>query len=132
MPATWRNAALQLGAQHIGSDFELRSVLSAFAPRVRDDAELQRAYLDAIEAIGSDFEAQQALVAFLRHAAPDVNTLAGVLRAAEGIGSDHDQLQVLRLVAARMPDDAQLVAQYRAIAAKMASHEREQAEAAIR
>lgn len=121
---------LELAAQAIGSDFELREMLSAWAPRMQG-ADLVRAYARASREVGSDFEQREALTALVREGRLAAGDWAEVLEAARGIGSDFERATLLIEVAKRMPADAVLVRQYRALTGGMGDHERGRAERAL-
>ncbi|MBW8311113.1 MAG: M56 family metallopeptidase [Rhizobium sp.] len=118
-------------AANLGSDYEARQLLAAAAPATRDNPETLAAYLRVVEGIGSDYEHRQALQHLVEAGPVDLAVADGVLASLGGMGSGYEIGQALQALAAVMPADPGLVERYRAVARRLADHERGQAEKAL-
>ena len=118
-------------AHTIGSDFERRSLLISAVEHARNADQLAVAYAKAAADIGSDFERRESLLALIRAPGFGKAGAAAVLDAAAGIGSDFECREVLIALAGVMPNDADLIARYRAVARRLSDFERTQAEHAL-
>jgi hypothetical protein len=76
------------------SAYDLASVLSGIAPRLRDD-QSRVAYLQAVKSVNSDYERRRALSALLKTGPVSAIVAASVLDAAKSIGSDYEEATVL-------------------------------------
>ncbi|HSX59723.1 MAG TPA: hypothetical protein VLF18_05950, partial [Tahibacter sp.] len=115
----------------IGSDFELRELLSGIAEKADDANAVAARYTQAAKRLGSDFERREALVALLRAGSLGREGALAVLDAASGIGSDFECREVLVEVARRMRDDASVRERALRVADKLSDFEREQVEDAF-
>lgn len=131
-PASAQSMQLALAmAATISSDFETCSLLQHALSKPARYPGLHRDYLKAVNVIGSDFERREALLALITAAEVDATLSIGVLEAASTIGSDFEVKEVLTALAAVMPNDAEVLASYRAVARRLDSHERGQVEQAL-
>ena len=115
-----------LAAQHIESDYGLRTLLEKVAPRAAEPG-LAAAYLQAARKLESDYERRTALIALLEAVKLDAASLSEVLDATAGLGSDYEKGEVLAELAPRVAGDAALSHRYRDVASSMADYERSQA-----
>jgi beta-lactamase regulating signal transducer with metallopeptidase domain len=134
LAAAQLTALLQdLNAMHEG--FEKQQVLSLaaqqIAPWLASSRELTQAYVQALQHLQPSFERSNALIALVNTRQLDRNGYAAVLEATEGMDADFDTCNVLKAVAAVMPNDAELVHQYRRTARRLSEFERGQAERAL-
>jgi beta-lactamase regulating signal transducer with metallopeptidase domain len=128
-PRAMAVATALVASEAIDSDFERRSALQAAAA---SDAPISdAAYLKVADGIDSDFERREALLALIGAGAPSLERSRGILRSASSMSSDFEQREVLVALAARMPNDAALIADYRLAARKLGDYERGQAEEAL-
>lgn len=115
--------------QGMGGDFERRTVLQAVVqagvPLVDEDV------LAAIDAIGGDYDRSESLLAFIASARPDAARSRAILAHVRGIGGDYERGRVLAGLAAAMPADARLIADYRDVARTLPDYDRGQAEKAL-
>lgn len=118
-------------AKSIGSDYERRELLTGAIRNIADADRVAVAYTAAASDIGSDYERRTALLALI--AAPKFGATGAraVLDAVNGMGSDYEAGEVLIALAKVMPDDAGLIARYRAVARKLSDYQRGQAERAL-
>jgi hypothetical protein len=124
--------AIELGNAQIGSDFELRVLLGAAAPRVGASDDLARAYTKAAGSLGSDFELRTALMMLAGSADLTPVGWKSLLESARNIGSDFDCAMVLMSVAQKLPQDAEVIEAYRTTLATIGSDfERQRAAAAL-
>ena len=114
----------------IGSDYELRELLSHTVQKARDPNAIARRYAQTAKRIGSDFERREALVALVRAGTLSREGALAVLDAAGGIGSDFERREVLVEVARRVPDDA-VRARVLQLADDLSDFERRQVEDAV-
>lgn len=122
--------ALSMAAT-IGSDFETRSLLQHALSTSADYPDLHRDYLKAVDVIDSDFERREALLTLIGDAEMDAATAIAILDAASAIGSDFEVKEVLTALAAVMPYDTEVLANFRAVARRLGSHERGEVEQAL-
>jgi hypothetical protein len=118
-------------ARDLGSDYEKRQLLEAGLQRARGNPALRAQYLEVAATIGSDYERKEALLALLRGGAVDAGLALATLEAISGIGSDHECKEALLALAARMPADAAVIEAYRAVARRLSTYERGEAEEAL-
>lgn len=123
--------AVVAAADTIGSDYERRTLLTSAVQRTHDADELSAAYAVAAAKIGSDYERREALVALIHAPGFGKTGARAVLDALSGIGSDYDCREVLVALARVMPNDADLIARYRAVAGHLSDYERGEAERAL-
>jgi hypothetical protein len=124
--------AIDLGAAQMGSDFELRVLLGAAAPRIGASDDLARAYTTAAKSLGSDFELRTALMTLAGSAELTPAGWKLLLESAQAIGSDFECAMVLMSVAHRLPEDAEVFEAYRTTLATIGSDfERQRAAAAL-
>ncbi len=118
-------------AQAIDSDYERRELLVEAVKRTHDAEKLAPAYTSAAAKIGSDYERREALVSLIR--APGFGKVGSrsVLDALAHTGSDYDCREVLVALAHVMPNDADLIERYRAVARHLSDYERGEAERAL-
>jgi beta-lactamase regulating signal transducer with metallopeptidase domain len=121
--AAFTAGLLAFAAEHIESDFGLRSLLEEVADR-GDDPAVASAYLAATRSLASDFEKRSALLELLDDATLDAAGLAALLEVAATIRSDHDRGEVLKELAERVADDEALAHAYSEAASTMGDHER--------
>ncbi len=89
----------------IGSDFELRKMLSALSSDVLVHEESASAFVAASRSIGSDFELRQALAGFLARSDLESVAFDTLIDAAQNIGSDYDLAELLVDFVAVYPSD---------------------------
>lgn len=118
-------------AADIGSDYEKRQVLEAGVRQARSDAQLQLDYLRAAADIGSDYERKETVVALLRGGSVNADTALAALDAIQGIGSSYECKEALLALAAVMPVEPAVVERYRAVARRLSTYERGEAEQAL-
>jgi hypothetical protein len=124
------DAALAATA-HLDSDFDHRTALVATVQHLATDAQLT-AYAQSASHITGDFDRREALIALLqRQQKISKDGALAVLAALQGMGSSFDTTQVLIALADHIPNDAELLAAYRARAHALADHERGQVEKAL-
>jgi hypothetical protein len=124
--------AIELGAREIGSDFELRMLLAPAASRVGRSDALAQAYTNASKAIDSDFELRQTLMTLAGSAELTPAGWKGLLTTAQQIDGDFECAALLMGVAHRLPQDAEVIAAYRATLETVGSdHERLRAAAVL-
>lgn len=114
----------------LDSDYEARVALSELVPRAQSE-NLISAYAQATTQIASDYERGEALKSLLTDVTLDPAGTLAVLDAIAGIGSDYEKSSVLVTLAKHMPNDSELIAQYREIARGLGDHERGRAERAL-
>ncbi|XHS79732.1 M56 family metallopeptidase [Burkholderiaceae bacterium UC74_6] len=116
---------------HLDGDFDHRSALVATVRHLVTDAQLV-AYAQSASHITGDFDRREALVALVQRQ-PKISKdgAMAVLAALQGMGSSFDTTQVLIALADHIPNDAELLAAYRARARTLADHERGQVEKAL-
>lgn len=131
VPAAALVELLAVAGRDIGSDYELRVLLTQTAPRLGDHEALPLAYIDALSAIGSSFERRQALATFAQHAGGHPKAWEAALRAAADIDSDHECAEALIALAGRMPATDSHRRLYRDAMKTLGSHERERARRAL-
>ncbi len=112
----------------IGSDFELRELLSRVARKAGDTNTIAAPYAKTAKRLGSDFERREALVALVRAGTLKRDGALAVLDAASGIGSDFECGTVLVEVARHLPDDAAVRERLLQLAGRLSDHERRQVE----
>jgi hypothetical protein len=112
----------------IGSDFELRELLSHVARKAGDTNTIAVPYATAAKRLGSDFERREALIALVRAGTLERAGALAVLDAASGIGSDYECRSVLVEVARRLPDDAAVRERLLQLAGRLSDYERKQVE----
>lgn len=112
----------------IGSDFELRALLSHVARKAGDTNTIAVPYAKTAKRLGSDFERREALVALVRAGTLERDGALAVLDAASGIGSDFECSAVLVEVARRLSGDAAVRERLLQLAGRLSGHEREQVE----
>jgi beta-lactamase regulating signal transducer with metallopeptidase domain len=120
--------ALQ-SARAMDSDFERRSLLEKAAGSGIGIADND--YLQVVDAMGSDFEQREALLALIKSGMPSRERSDAILRSARGIESEFERSQVLDALAAKMPDDAELIRSYRGLIRGMSNEARGSAERAL-
>ena len=115
----------------LGSDFDHRTALIATGKHLVTDAQIA-AYAQSAGRISGDFDRREALVALIEHQ-PKLSKSGAmaVIAAIAGMGSSFDATQVLVSLADHMPNDAELLAAYRAQARNLPDHERGQVEKAL-
>lgn len=118
-------------AAAIGSDYEKRQVLEAGLAHARGDSVLRAKYLEVAATIGSDYERKQSLLALVGTGPVDAALALAALDAIAGIGSDHECKEALVALARVMPADAAVVEAYRAVARRLSTYERGEAERAL-
>lgn len=91
--------ALAQAGREVGSDFELRQVLTAAAESQPLSGPTAVAYAEAARAIGSDFELRTALAALVDKGQLGPLSLTAVLRTARTVGSDFELATLLTEVA---------------------------------
>jgi beta-lactamase regulating signal transducer with metallopeptidase domain len=123
--ATAVAVALQ-STRAMGSDFERRSLLEKAAGSGIDIVDSD--YLQVVDAMGSDFEQREALLALIKSGIPSRERSDAILRSARGIESEFERSQVLDALAAKMPDDAELIRRYRSLIRGMSNEARGSAE----
>jgi bla regulator protein blaR1 len=118
-------------AESIGSDYERRELLVSAVQRTHDAETLAPAYAIAAGKIGSDYERREALLALIR--APGFGKVGArsVLDALAHASASYDCREVLVALAGVMPNDADLIERYRAIARKLTEYDRGEAERAL-
>ena len=116
-------ALVALAAEHLDSDFELRSMLETIAPRATDPA-LAAAYLAAVRRLDSDFERRTALTTLFDKARLDTANLQSALDTTAGLGSDFEKRTVLVALAGRVAADPVLNRRYREVARALSDFER--------
>ena len=119
------------GASDIGSDYEARLVLESAVTQVRQDPATRGAWFEVLAGIGSDYEQRQALETLVTAGPVDAPLAEAVLHSLDQMGSDYEAASTLRTLAAEMPADPALIERYRAVARRLADHERGQAEKAL-
>ncbi|MGA8278862.1 MAG: M56 family metallopeptidase [Rhodanobacteraceae bacterium] len=118
-------------AKSIDSDYERRELLVGAIKNIGDADRVAQTYVTAAADIGSDYERRTALLALIAAPRFGVAGARAVLDATNGMGSDYETREVLVALAREMPNDADLIARYRAVARKLSDHERGQAERAL-
>jgi beta-lactamase regulating signal transducer with metallopeptidase domain len=118
-------------AATIGSDFEARSLLQHALAGGPVPAVSRAEYIAAVDTIGSDYERRQALTFLIREGEVDSALALDVLTAAAEIGSDHETMELLAALAQVMPNDTRVIDAYRALARRLSTHARGQAEQAL-
>ena len=86
--------SLAQAGREMRSAYDLASVLSGVAPRIRDD-QPRIAYLQAVKSINSDYERRRALSAIIGTGPLSATVAAALLDAATSIRSDYDLASVL-------------------------------------
>jgi hypothetical protein len=119
-----------LSAQHLESDYSLRTVLERVAPRASEPG-LAAAYLKGVQQLESDYERRTALLALLGATKLDATSLSGVLDATAGLGSDFEKGEVLQALAPSVAGDPDLSRRYREVASSMGDYERGRALVAL-
>lgn len=124
--------AIELGAKELGSDFELRMLLAPAASRVGRSDVLAQAYTTASKEIGSDFELRQALMTLAGSAELTPAGWKALLETGQQIDGDFECAMLLMGVAQNLPNDADVIAAYRATLETVGSDfERQRAAAAL-
>lgn len=114
-------------AATIDSDYELASLLVAFAKHQSIDAASQPGYFMALDTVHSDFERQRVLTALAARADLTDELVAAMLRSAARIESDHEAAQFLQRVARQRPIDGVIrVPFFTAVGGVGSSYERSQ------
>jgi len=118
-------------AESIGSDYERRELLVAAVQRTHDAETLAPAYATAAGKIGSDYERREALMSLIR--APGFGKVGSrsVLDALAQANAGYDCREVLVALARVMPNDADLIERYRAVARRLQDYDRGEAERAL-
>ncbi len=118
-------------AESIGSDYERRELLVAAVQRTHDAETLAPAYATAAGKIGSDYERREALMSLIR--APGFGKVGSrsVLDALAHANAGYDCREVLVALARVMPNDADLIERYRAVARRLPDYDRGEAERAL-
>jgi hypothetical protein len=106
--------SIEVAGREINSDFELRILLTAAAPRVGTSDVLARAYTSAATSINSDFEHRLALMVLAADGELTPEGWRLLLESARDIGSDFECATLLQTVARQLPRDDTVVAAYRA------------------
>ncbi|WP_431260261.1 M56 family metallopeptidase [Roseateles chitinivorans] len=120
----------------IGGDFDRRTVLTAAAHRMGGDAATYAAsYVDAVRAISGDFDRRSALIALMDETGVDREVdrevALQVLRATGSMSAGFDRAEMLIALAAHLPAEPEVLAQYRQAARGLSTHDRGRVEAAI-
>ena len=123
--------AAMAASLRLGSDFDHRTALIAIGKHLVTDAQLA-AYTQSAGHIGGDFDRREALVNLIE-TQPKLSKegALAVITAIGGMGSSFDATQVLVTLAGHMPNDAAVLAAYRARARDLPDHERGQVEKAL-
>jgi len=118
-------------AEAIGSDYERRELLVAAVQRTHDAEALAPAYATAAGKIGSDYERREALLSLIR--APGFGKVGArsVLDVLAQASAGYDCREVLVALARVMPNDADLIEKYRAVARRLPDYDRGEAERAL-
>lgn len=116
-------------ARAMSSDFERRSLLEKAADSgiALNDGD----YLQVVDAMNSDFEQREALLALIRSGMPSRERCEAILRSLRAIESEFERSEVLDALAAKMPDDADLIRTYRDLTREMSNEARGAAERAL-
>jgi len=116
---------------HLDGDFDHRTALVSTVQHLVTDAQVS-AYAQSASHISGDFDRREALIAVVQRQ-PKISKdgALAVLAALQGMGSSFDTTQVLIALADHIPNDAELLAAYRARARMLDDHERGQVEKAL-
>lgn len=121
------NAAiiLEVATEKIGSDHDLRTLLTSTVDRFQADQRQRDAWLKGLESIGSDHDRRNVIVAAAEHGDLKNDNWRELIAATEAISSDLEKRKALMGIAENMPYDDRLYANYRKAATGIDSeHER--------
>ncbi len=123
LDAAGYSRAIAQAGREMRSAYELASVLSGVAPRLRDD-QARLAYLQAVKSVNADYERRRALMALIKAGPIDATVAAALLDAVKSIGSDFERRQVLATVVQGKLDSETLVSVLQAAGQIQSSYDR--------
>lgn len=129
--ATVQRALAQAGRE-ISSDYELASLLIAWAPKYVADEAARKAYMTAVASISSDYEKRRALSAVLTGSPLSVEVTRDLFTTAQKMSSNYELVELLKkAVTSATLDDSTAPALFAAVNTIRSDYERRRILSAI-